>query len=191
MLHLAQVQTNESIGGLELRLLARRYSENSWGVINPESISPPNPVSQNEGVLVLVELSENKEVLRIEDATDWIVDIVQNYLTIGVTPPFLEEEAKRTEQWRQDLTLQSQDLTRRHLEMEARREQIQDLEQELKVKEQHLEMVEAQLKSKEEDLQKERQHFDQMSAQLQQQKQELETMAAQFEKQKAASEVSE
>jgi predicted RNase H-like nuclease (RuvC/YqgF family) len=76
------------------------------------------------------------------------LDLVEQYLSAGVTPTFLQEEAERTEQWRQDLTLQSQDLTRRHLEMEARREQIQTLEEDLKREKQQLEALAAQLKNK-------------------------------------------
>jgi hypothetical protein len=132
MLHLAQVQNNENGGGVELRLLARKHSENSWAVINPESVSYTNGSFLQEGVLVLVELSDKREVLSIQNAKDWVLDLVQQYLTVGVSPSFLKQEAERAEQWRQKLTLDSQDLTRRHLEMEARREQIQTLEEDLK-----------------------------------------------------------
>lgn len=132
MLHLAQVQNKENGGGVELRLLARQHSENSWAVINPESVPYTNGNSLQEGVLVLIELSEQREVLSLQNAKDWVLDLVQQYLTIGVSPNFLKEEAERAEQWRQKLTLDSQDLTRRHLEMEARREQIQTLEEDLK-----------------------------------------------------------
>jgi hypothetical protein len=132
MLHLAQVQNKENGGGVELRLLARQHSENSWAVINPENVPYTNGNSLHEDALVLVDLSDKREVLSIQNAKDWVLDLVQQYLTIGVSPNFLKEEAERAEQWRQKLTLDSQDLTRRHLEMEARREQIQTLEDDLK-----------------------------------------------------------
>jgi hypothetical protein len=148
MLHLAQVQNNESVGQVELRLLARQQSENSWAVISPEDIPLTDTNSLSEGLLVLVELSENQEIQSVQPAKDWVLDLVQKYLSIGITPAFLQEEAERTEQWRQDLTLQSQDLTRRHLEMEARREQIQTLEEDLKREKQQLEAMAAQLKIK-------------------------------------------
>jgi hypothetical protein len=157
MLHLAQVQNNEGVGGLELKLLARQQSDNSWAVINPESTPLTNCDSWNEGALVLVELSDNQQVLSIRHAKDWVLNLVQQYLTTGVSPAFLEEEALRTEQWRQDLTIQSQDLTRRNLEMEARREQIQTLEEDLKKREQQLEAMATQLKAKEEELARENQ----------------------------------
>ncbi|MBW4650413.1 MAG: hypothetical protein KME06_17255 [Kastovskya adunca ATA6-11-RM4] len=151
MLHLAQVQHNESSGGVELRLLACQQSENSWTVLNPEPIIPAvHGDALSDGVLVLLELSNTYEILSIKSAKDWVLDLLQKYLTTGVTPSFLQQEAERTEQWRQDLTLQSQDLTRRHLEMEARREQIQILEEDLKREKQQLESTAAQLKLKSE-----------------------------------------
>ena len=85
-----------------------------------------------EGMLVLVELSPQGEVLSLQDATTWVLDLVKTYLTSGVTPEFLKAETERSEQWRQSLTLQNQDLSRRSLEVEARREQIQALEESFK-----------------------------------------------------------
>lgn len=166
MLHLAQVQNNKSVGGVELQLLACQQIENSWTVLNPETVLA-NTHPLQEGLLVLVELSDNKEVLSIQHAKDWVLDLVQKYLTDGATSTtFLEEEAERAEKWRQELTLQSQDLTRRNLEMEARREQIQTLEEDLEPQRQRLEEMAAQLKLKEEELKLERQQLAEMAAQL-------------------------
>ncbi|NEP09189.1 MAG: hypothetical protein F6K14_02880 [Symploca sp. SIO2C1] len=149
MLNLAQVKKNENAGELELRLLARQQSETCWELIDPENVPLTEPFSAgspilhnaaaNEGLLVLVDISENQEILNIQPAKDWVLEVVEQYLTTGVTPTFLKEEAERTEQWRQDLTLQSQNLTRQRLEMEARRERIETLEEELKQREKELE----------------------------------------------------
>lgn len=167
MLHLAQVQNNESVGGVELQLLACQQIENSWTVLNPETVLFANTNPLPEGLLVLVELSDNKEVLSIQHAKDWVLDLVQKYLTGGATSAtFLEEEAERAEKWRQELTLQSQDLTRRNLEMEARREQIQTLEEDLEPQRQRLEEMALQLKSKEAELKLERQQLEDMAKQL-------------------------
>jgi hypothetical protein len=84
-----------------------------------------------ENLLVLVELSPTGEIERIEDASSWVLELVRNYLTTGISPEFLRQEAERAEDWRQNLTLQNQDLARRTLELEARREQIQALEEAL------------------------------------------------------------
>jgi flagellar motility protein MotE (MotC chaperone) len=160
MLHLAQVQNNDSAGGVELQLLARQNPEHTWAVINPESIPLTNNKSLNEGLLILVDLSENHEILSIHQAKDWVLDFVQKYLTIEVSPTFLQEEAERVEQWRQDLTLQSQDLTRRNLELEARREQLQTLEEELKQEKQQLQVLEEELKQEKQKLEERQQELD-------------------------------
>ncbi|HEY9901338.1 MAG TPA: hypothetical protein V6D43_02730 [Candidatus Sericytochromatia bacterium] len=184
MLHLAQVQNNESVGGVELLLLACQQSENSWTVINPETSLLTNINLPPASLLVLVELSDNQEILSIQHAKDWVLDLVQKYLTGGTTSTFLQEEAERAEQWRQELTLQSQDLTRRNLEMEARREQIQSLEEDLKPEKHHLEVMATQLKAKEEDLKQERRQLEEMAAQLKLEKQQLEEIAAQLKLEK-------
>lgn len=133
MLYLAQVHKNEFLAQPQLRLLARQEAENTWAMIPEEAfILLGKGNSMTEKLLVLVELSSTGDIERLEDATHWVLDIVQNYLTSGITPEFLQQEAERSEQWRQNLTLQNQDLARRTLELEARREQIQALEESLK-----------------------------------------------------------
>jgi dsDNA-specific endonuclease/ATPase MutS2 len=54
---------------------------------------------------------------------------------------------QRAEQWRQSLTLKSQELGRRALEMEARRDQIQELEENLKQEKEKLESMAAQVRA--------------------------------------------
>jgi hypothetical protein len=130
MLYLAQVRKNDFLEQHQLRLLARQEVDNLWAIIPEEAfilLGKGNPMSEN--LLVLVELSPTE---RIEDATNWVLHLVQTYLTTGITPEFLQHEAERAENWRQSLTLQNQDLARRSLELEARREQIQALEESLK-----------------------------------------------------------
>ncbi len=159
MLHLAQVQKNEFSGGVELRLLVRQQSEDLWSVMVPEEILPVVNTTDDlaarlyliAGSLALVELSETNEILNIRDAKDWILRLVQQYLSSGISPALLQQETERAEQWRQDLTLQSQELARKTLEKEAHREQLQQLEEELKREKKQLEMMTAQLKLKEED----------------------------------------
>lgn len=167
MLHLAQVQKNESVGEVELLLLARLQSENSWAVIKPEKKVPlTNTDSLQLGWLVLVDLAENQEVLHIQNAKDWVLDVLLKYLTTGVTPGVLSEEAERAEEWRKDLTQQSQDLTRRNLEVEARREQIQTLEEDLKREKQQLEREKQQMELMSEELALEKQKLQKMAEQL-------------------------
>lgn len=130
MLYLAQVHKNQFLDQLQLKLLARQEGEDLWLTIPEEAfILLGKGNTLNEKLLVLVEISPTGEIERIEEATNWVLEIVEKYLSTGITPEFLRQEAERAEQWRQDLTLQNQDLARRSLELEARREQIQALEE--------------------------------------------------------------
>lgn len=138
MLHLAQVQQNQISDEPELRILATQESESSWVLLTKEKILPsPHSKGLSEGLLVLVETNDHddqEDIASIRSAKNWVLDFVEKYLTLGITPSFLQQEAERVEEWRQELTLQSQDLGRRQWEMEARREQIQALEEEIKRK---------------------------------------------------------
>lgn len=132
MLYLAQVHQNNFLDQYQLRLLAVQEDDYLWSLICEETfilLGKGNKMS--EKVLVLVELSPTGEIETIEDATNWVIYLVQTYLSKGITPEFLEKEAEKAENWRQSLTLQNQDLARRTLELEARREQIQSLEESL------------------------------------------------------------
>ncbi|MBE9054142.1 hypothetical protein IQ243_27875 [Nostocales cyanobacterium LEGE 11386] len=133
MLYLAQVHKNEFLEQYQLRLMARQEAENIWSLIPEEAfilLGKGNTMSEN--LLVLVELSATGDIERLEDASNWVLKLVETYLTTGMTPDELQQEAERAEDWRQSLTLQNQDLARRSLELEARREQIQALEESLK-----------------------------------------------------------
>lgn len=140
MLHLAQVQTQGLLGSLGLRLLARQESEYNWTLITERTVIPEVETVLNDntlfslsaGLLVLVDISATGEIESLENATNWVLELVKTFLTNGITPAFLQQETERAEQWRQSLTLQSQDLARRALEVEARREQIQALEETLR-----------------------------------------------------------
>lgn len=138
MLHLAQVQA-QSAEKTTLQLLAAQKSDPVWEVLPADAIATVDRIDNAVGVLLLVELSASGEVIRSEPAKDWILDLIEKYLAVGITPETLQQEEQRAEQWRQSLTLQSQELGRRSLEMEARRDQIQDLEEKLKEEKQQLE----------------------------------------------------
>jgi hypothetical protein len=139
MLYLAQVHKTGFSSQAGLRLLAVQTSETVWDLItDTEGILAAEVNDYGKDLLVLVELSSTRQVLSIRDATAWVLEFVQKFLAMGITPDFLQQETIRAEQWRQSLTLQSQELDRRALELEARREQIQALEEELKQKKQQL-----------------------------------------------------
>lgn len=148
MLHLAQVCERDPEGKLKLVLLAQQKSENIWTLL-PETDEIVEIAGHdfNVGMLVLADLDHNRQLLQVQAATDWVLDIVKHHLSYGLTPEVLQEEVERAEQWRQTLTLQSQELSRRALEMEARRDQIQELEENLKREKKQLETMAAEIKA--------------------------------------------
>ena len=119
MLYLARVYLKSSPAGTILKLLAQKRSDLIWDIITDEDTLKLSTIPPELGSLVLVEFN-NDLVVRIEDATQWVIELVQTYLTSGLTPEFLQQEADRAEHWRQDLTLQTQELERRTLELEAK-----------------------------------------------------------------------
>lgn len=119
MLYLARVYIRPDQPGVKLSLLAQQRSKFLWEVLETEEILTLSAISPELGSLVLVEVN-NKLVVRLEDATHWVVDMIDKYLTQGVSPGFLQEEAERAERCRQEITLQIQELERRQLEMAAR-----------------------------------------------------------------------
>jgi hypothetical protein len=152
MLHLAQVQKKGYLGKAGLRLLAAQKSEHVWAKLpEEETVLSAEANTYADGLLVLVEISSSNQILDVREAKDWVLELVQRYLTYGITPTFLQQETERAEQWRQSLTLESQELARRAIELEARREQIQELEEELKNEKKQLELLMSQVKSQHQD----------------------------------------
>ncbi len=142
MLYLAQVDNDKNAPGLSsFLLIAVQESEEVWGLVEGggSKIESNRAFDSHSGAWVMVKTNDRKEILQVDDAKPWIIALIQNYLTFGVTPEFLRKETERAEQWRQSLTLQSQELDRRALELEARREQLQALEADLKRERQDLE----------------------------------------------------
>ncbi len=131
MLHLAQVRHNPDLGKLELQLLAHQESSGNWVVKDSELIPVAEEMTPDlkEGMLVLANVDDCPQAITIENAADWVVNLLTEYFALK------QEE----ENWRRDLTLQSQDLTRRNLEIETRTEQIQQLEEKLKQEKEALE----------------------------------------------------
>lgn len=133
MLYLAQVEINPDSAEIQLQVLARQESEYVWSVDNSQTLFLTKESSLCGGVLVLVEIGQEQQIISIQDAKEWILSILQQYLTKNaINPQFIEVEQSKVEKWRQEITAQNLDLNRRALEIETRREQLQELEQELK-----------------------------------------------------------
>lgn len=140
MQYLAKVQKKAFLGGAELQLLAEQTSESTWTLLAAERIvETARLLAFQEGNLVLVEIDSLNQITSVQDATAWVLDLVEHYLVYGVTPEALGQEIERAERWRQSLTLKSQEVDRRALETAARRDEIQELERSLKQEREELE----------------------------------------------------
>jgi hypothetical protein len=133
MLYLAQVEIDPDSAEIQLQVLARQESEYVWSVDNSQTLFLTKESSLCGGVLVLVEIDEDQQIISIQDAKDWILSVLQQHLTKNaINPQFIRTEQSKVEKWRQEITAQNLELNRRALEIETRREQLQELEQELK-----------------------------------------------------------
>ena len=146
MLYLAQVEINPDSGEIQLQVLARQESEYVWSVDNSETLLLIKESSLCAGVLVLVEIDHEQQIISIQNAKEWILSILQQHLTKNaINPQFIKMEQSKVEKWRQEITAQNLELNRRALEIETRREQLQELEQQLKRDREELDRLQKQL----------------------------------------------
>ena len=134
MLYLAEVQKQK--GGLlsgggksELKLLACQRNDQNWSPVPEDMIVAEEANKLSDGALVLVELSPNRQVQRIQDAGRPLVNILQNFSRQVEKFKLKEDEI---DQWKQSLMIQVQELNRREMEMESRWEQVEQLENDFK-----------------------------------------------------------
>ncbi|MGD1928137.1 MAG: hypothetical protein ACFB12_04425 [Leptolyngbyaceae cyanobacterium] len=129
-----------------MQLLARQVDDYLWERLSQEkSVETSIALGVGDGAIVLVDMEpEADKILAVEDVVPWLLTIVEQFLAQGVTPEFLTQEAERAEQWRQSLTLESQEVERRALETAARRDEIQELERNLKTAREDLDQREAE-----------------------------------------------
>ena len=145
MLYLAEVQKKSGgvFGGgkAELKLLACQRSEQSWTAVPGDEVVPfDDSGTYAAGTLVLVDLTANRQVQRVQEAGRPLVSILQNFSRLQEKFKTQEEEI---EQWKQSLTYQSQELNRREMEMESRREELQQMESDFEQFEQRRQELEA------------------------------------------------
>lgn len=165
MLYLAEVQKQK--GGLlsggsktELKLLACQRSDQNWGNVSEETIAADEASKLNDGALVLVELSPNRQVQRIQEAGRPLVNILQNFSRQMEKFKLKEDEI---DQWKQSLMFQVQELNRREMDMESRLEQLQHLETEVQSLEKNKQAVETS-----------RQQIEKLRTEVERNRQELE-----------------
>ncbi|RZM82883.1 hypothetical protein [Leptolyngbya iicbica] len=149
MRYLAKIERASFLGNTVLQPLARQVDEYLWETIPDHAVIETKvAASVGPGAIVLATVEQQDDQLQIvaiDDVVPWLLELLEQFLSQGITPDFLAQEAERAEQWRQSLTLESQEVERRALETAARRDEIQELERNLKVARAELEQREAEL----------------------------------------------
>nr|WP_199331998.1 pilus motility taxis protein HmpF [Anabaena lutea] len=164
-MYLAEVQKQKGglLGGgskTELKLLACQRSDQNWSTVSEETIAYEDGNKLNDGALVLVELSPNRQVQRIQEAGRPLVNILQNFSRQMEKFKLKEDEI---DQWKQSLMFQVQELNRREMEMESRLEQVQQLENDVQRLEQQKQEVDTN-----------REQLERLQAEIERNRQELE-----------------
>lgn len=136
MLYLAQVRKYSSTDGIELTLLAEQTADQVWAVheAKPYTVAPqalPLIPPLQAGMWVLVDCDERGQPLRIQDAQDWVLNLLRNLAAQGDVKQWVQTEENKIEQWRQELTLKSQEMSIKNLELETRRERFEAEQAEL------------------------------------------------------------
>lgn len=163
MQYLAEVKKSVSmLGGarVEVRLLARNVSENNWQAINNDETLTVQDSRQaqdlKDGQLVLADVSNNKQVQSLQDASKRIVLILQSFSRLEAKYKQGEEDI---EQWKQSLNYQSQELHRREVELEEKEQEFEQIE----FKRQEIETAH-------QELQRERENFERWCQEFEAQK---------------------
>lgn len=185
MLYLAEVVQKKGgiMGGSksELKLLACQRGEQNWSAITAEEIIAADEASKfGSGTLLLVDLTGNKQVQRIQEAGRPIANILQAFSRLQDKIKTKEVEI---EQWNESLTYQSQELTRREMEMEARQEELKTLEaecQQIEQQRQEFEAAREELVRQQQELERNRKELEGAWEQLHGQKRQLEERQAEL-----------
>ena len=134
MLYLAEIQKQSKgfMGGVEakLKLIACQRNDQSWSVVNNELIVANEASDFGDRALVVANLGVNRQVQgKIEPASSTIVGILKNFSRLLEKSQDQEQEI---DQWKESLAIQSEELSRRQIEMETRLEQVEQMEEEFK-----------------------------------------------------------
>ncbi|MGL5943853.1 MAG: pilus motility taxis protein HmpF [Waterburya sp.] len=165
MLYLAEIQKQSKgfMGGVEtkLKLIACQRNDDSWSLVNNESVTVEEANDFGDGALVVVNLGVNRQVQgKMESASQKILGILKNFSRLLEKTKDQEQEIG---QWKESLAIQSEELSRRQIEMETRLEQVEQMEEEFK----QFEQQRAEITAAQAEADTIRKEFEAKSAELQ------------------------
>lgn len=193
MLYLAEVQKQKGslltgAGKTELKLLACQRTDQSWSIVSEDIISAEEASKYNDGALILVELSPQRQIQRIQEAGRPLVNILQNFSRQLEKFKVKEEEI---DHWKQSLTYQAHELNRREQEIETRLEQLENMENEFQRLQQEKQAVETsrgEIEKLRAEIERNRQQLQEAWEHLQGEQRRLEECQAQLLQKKVLSE---
>ncbi|MBX2865410.1 MAG: pilus motility taxis protein HmpF [Leptolyngbyaceae cyanobacterium MAG.088] len=163
MRYLAEVQRKSGFMGgsrAEFKLLACERSEQNWSAVSGDELVPaPDDAGYSAGALILIELSNGRQVQRHYEAGRQLVSILQNFSSLNKKFKTQEEEI---EQWKESLTYQSQALNQRELELDTREDEVKQASDELT----QLEAQRQELDALRSDLDNQRQDYERRNSEL-------------------------
>ncbi|MFG6099566.1 pilus motility taxis protein HmpF [Leptothoe sp. ISB3NOV94-8A] len=178
MRYLAEVQKKSGFMGssrAEFKLLACERSEQNWSAVSGDELVPaPDDAGYSSGALILIELSNGRQVQRHYEAGRQLVSILQNFSSLNKKFKTQEDEI---EQWKESLTYQSQALNQRELELDTREDEIKQAATELSelgTQKQELETFRAELDEQRQDYERKNSELEGAWAHLNGEKQRLE-----------------
>ena len=126
MLYLAEIQKQSKgfMGGVEtkLKLIACQRNDQSWNLLGNESITVNEASDFGDGALIIVNLGVNRQLQgKIELASPKIIGVLKNFTRLLEKN---QEQEQEINQWKESLSIQSEELSRRQIEMETRLEQV-------------------------------------------------------------------
>ena len=163
MRYLAEIQKKSGFMGgnrAEFKLLACERSEQNWSAVSGDEMVPaPDDASYGSGALVLIELSNGRQVQRHYEAGRQLVSILQNFSSLNKKFKTQEDEI---EQWKESLTYQSQALNQRELELDTREDEVKQATAELI----QLEEQKAELETFRSELDAQKQDYERRNSEL-------------------------
>ena len=132
MRYLAEIQKQSKgfMGGFDtkLKLLAYQRNDRSWSVVSGnEFIETDDTGNLGDGALIIVDIANRQVQGKIETASKELIVILQGFSRLLDKTKSQEDEI---EGWKESLTIQSEELSRREIEMENRLEQLEQMEAE-------------------------------------------------------------
>lgn len=131
MYYLAQVIEKPLYGKTKVQLVSQKRLDGLWAKVASEAIALSSEQNRfNQGVLVLVELNEQRQIVKIIPALDELISSFRDWVLKSAKFDGRESEIKL---WRESLDYQSQQLFIREQEIERREDLLKQREKKLQL----------------------------------------------------------